>query len=106
MGSNLQKTYSVLVPNATSERYILNDVNMNQSRVVPLMRSMRVNCPIEKNVIAEHAEPVTLENYPLLYKKSTSRYPLPPPIAGIVVRQTGGYPNEPNTPQFNKLGYY
>jgi hypothetical protein len=67
---------------------------------------MRVNCPIEKNVITEHAEPVTLENYPLLYKKSTSRYPLPPTIPGIVIRQAKGYPNEPNTPQFNKLGYH
>lgn len=56
----MQKTYSVLVPNATSERYILNDVNMNQSRVVPLMRSMRVNCPIEKNVLAERTEQVML----------------------------------------------
>ena len=102
----MQKTYSVLVPNATSERYILNDVNMNQSRVVRLMRSVRVNCPIENNVIAERAEPVTIENYPLLHRKSTSRYPVPLPLPGIVVRQAGGYPNEPSTPQFNKVMYH
>lgn len=75
----------------------------------PLLRSVKIGPPIDGNqMLAEHTEPIFLENYPSLYKKSTSRYVPPPPISGIVKRQQNiiGFSNEPNTPQFNKLGYH
>ena len=52
-------------------------------------------------------------NYPTLSRKpSNTRFIPPPPIPGLMRREQSivgvksGHPNEPSTPQFNKIGYH